>query len=65
MISLDISSLCPVGHGCDGLRGVGDGGGDRGRGGAGVDGGLLHVHRVSMVGMDSRPVLNVVVNLVE
>ena len=50
-------------HGCDGLRGVGDGGGDRGRSGAGVDGGLLHVHRVSMVGMDSWPVLNVVVNL--
>ena len=47
-------------HGCDGLRGVGDGGGDRGRGRDG-----LHIHRVSVVGMDSWPVLNVVVNLVK
>ena len=49
-------------HGCDGLRGVGHGGGDRGRG-RGRDG--LHVHRVSVVGMDGWSVLNVVVNLVE
>ena len=51
-----------MGHGCDGLRGVGDGGGDRGRS-RGWD--SLHIHRVSVVGMDSWPVLNVVVNLVE